>query len=154
MQETEKIEWLAPQYEHKNQSIDWFWALGVIMVASALTAIIYKNYFFAILIILGGFLLGYFTIKKPEMVDYELNEKGLRMKTRLHPYEDIKTFWVQKGEKPTLFINSGRLFLPIITMPIYGNIADKIRNKFLANKVEEVEMKEHPSVHILEFLGF
>lgn len=154
MQQAEKIEWLAPQYEHKDQSMDWFWALGVIIVATAITAIIYRNYFFAILIILGGLLLGYFTVKKPEMIDYELNEKGLRMKNRLHPYEEIKTFWIRKEGKPMLFINSGRIFLPIISMPIYSNLADKIRAKMLEKNVEEVEMKDHPSVGILEFLGF
>lgn len=151
---SEKIEWLALEYEHKEQTVDWFWALGVIVFATAVTSIIYENYFFAILIVIGGILLGHFSIKKPSMMDYELNEKGLKIKNRMHPYEEIKHFWVQKTPKPILHIESSRFFLPTLSMPIYPNIADKIRDKMMANNVMEQEIKDHPSVKIMEYLGF
>ena len=150
----EKIEWLAPEYEHKIQSVDWFWALGVIVVTGAIASIIYEDYFFAILLILGGILLAYFTIKKPGMVDYELNEKGLKIKNRFYPYENIKHFWVRKTGEPMLFIQTERLFLPSVSMPIYPNIADKIKDKMLSKNVLELEMLDHPSVKIMEYLGF
>jgi hypothetical protein len=150
----EKIEWLAPEYEHREQSVDWFWALGIIIFAVAVTSVIYKNYFFAILIILGGILLAHFTIKKPEMVDYELTEEGLKIKNTIYPYKKIKHFWVQTDPTPMLFIHSDKLFMPIITMPIYPNMAVKIREKFIAMNVAEIEMKDHPSVKVMEFLGF
>ena len=35
----EKLEWSALEYEEKNQSNDWFWALGVIVVAGSITSI-------------------------------------------------------------------------------------------------------------------
>lgn len=154
MNPLEKIEWLAPEYEHREQSVDWFWALGIIIFAVAVTSVIYKNYFFAILIILGGILLAHFTIKKPEMVDYELTEEGLKIKNTIYPYKKIKHFWVQTDPTPMLFIHSDKLFMPIITMPIYPNMAVKIREKFIAMNVAEIEMKDHPSVKVMEFLGF
>ena len=79
----QKLEWSALEYEEKEQTIDWFWALGIIIIASAVTSIIFENYFFAILIVLGGILLAVFTIKKPEIVSYELNDNGLKIKNRL-----------------------------------------------------------------------
>lgn len=154
MNPLEKIEWLAPEYEHKEQSVDWFWALGIIVFAVAVTSIIYRNYFFAILIVLGGILLAHFTIKKPEMVDYELTEEGLKIKNTVYLYKTIKHFWVQKDPTPLLFIHSDKLFMPVITIPIYPNMALKIQEKFLKMNVPEIEMKDHPSVKIMEFLGF
>ncbi len=87
MNELEKITWQALEYEEKDRTIDWFWALGVIIIAGATTAIIYKSYFFAVLLILGGLMLGYFATKKPDMISYELNEKGLKINTEFYPYE-------------------------------------------------------------------
>ena len=163
----EKLDWFGLEYEEKEQSPDWFWALGVIVVTSSATAIIYGNYFFAVLLVLSGVLLGFFAKKKPDMVSYELNEKGLKIRDRLYPYENIKSFWVQKahlektnlpgGEimlKPTLFIKSERFFMPIISVPIEENLANGIRSIMVLKKVEEEEMKDHSSLKIMEYLGF
>lgn len=160
----EKLNWSALEYKEKVQGTDWFWALGVVVVATAITTIIFGNYFFAILIILGGLLLGYFTIKKPELVYYELNNKGLKVKDRVFLFEDIKHFWVQAytstdqathiETEPTLFIHTARLFMPVMSVPIDEHLASHIRSIMLSNSVEEKEMKEHPSVKIMETLGF
>ena len=154
MEEKEKIEWSALEYEEKERSVDWFWALGIIVVAGSITSLIYGNYFFAMLLILSGILLGFFAIKKPEMVSYELNKKGLKIKTRLFPYESMKSFFVQTTPKPMLFVKSSRMFMPILSMPIEDNLAEDIRSLLLSNNVQEEEMKEGPSERIMERLGF
>jgi hypothetical protein len=155
MDPNKKLEWSALEYEEKERGNDWFWALGIIVVASSITSFIYGNYFFGLLLIIGGILLWVFAVKKPDLVFYELNEKGLKIKNRLYPYENIKSFWVQKGEeKSTLFIKSERLFLPIISMPIELNSTEEIKKFMLSNKVPEEEMKEHPSEKIMDSLGF
>ncbi len=156
----EKISWSALEYEEKERSRDWFWALGIIVVTSSIAAIIFENYFFAALLVLAGALLWFFAIKKPELVEYELNKKGLKIGSRVYPYENIKSFWVQldtSGEtnlKPVLFIHSERAFMPVLSIPIDENIATKIHSLLLEKEIEEVEMKEHFSDKIMEILGF
>jgi hypothetical protein len=65
MEETsnEKLSWSAPEYEEKERSRDWFWALGIIVATSSIAAIIFNDYFFAVLLILSGILLGFFAVK-------------------------------------------------------------------------------------------
>lgn len=161
----EKLEWSALEYEEKNRNSDWFWALGVIVVASSAASAIYGNYFFAILIILGGVLLGFFSVKKPEMITYELNTRGLKILSHLYPYERIKSFWVQvnrhaeplegqKPLKPTLFVRTERQFMPILSIPIDDAMAEEIHSIMTSNNVPEEEMREHASEKIMEFLGF
>jgi len=156
----QKLSWSALEYEEKERSSDWFWALGIIVVTSSIAAIIFGNYFFATLIILSGVLLGFFAIKKPDMVTYDLNDKGLVIRNRLYPYPNIKSFWVQIGAnpdtnvKPLFFIHSERIFMPIITIPIHEDLAEEIHSIMLEQNIPEVEMKEHPSEKIMEALGF
>ena len=83
MNEEGKISWSAPEYEEQERSPDWFWALGVIVITGSLAAIIYSNYFFAILIILSGSLLWFYSKKSPELVNYELTSKGFQVKSKL-----------------------------------------------------------------------
>ena len=78
----QKLEWSALEYEEKEQTIDWFWALGIIIIASAVTSIIFENYF-CNTHCLGRNIARSFYYQKPEMVSYELNDKGLKIKNRL-----------------------------------------------------------------------
>jgi hypothetical protein len=155
----ETLSWSAPEYEERERSTDWFWALGVIVIASAVASIIFGNYFFAMLLIIAGILLGYFAIKKPDTVYYEINNKGFKMRTRLYPYEDLKSFWVQtedprtKEKKPLLFLKSARMFLPILSIPIDEEISEKIKEA-LKEKLLEEEMHDHMSDRVIEYLGF
>ncbi len=154
------IEWSAFEYEEKDRSNDWFWALGVIVVAGSITSVIIGNYFFAIFIVLAGFLMWMFAVKKPEMVNYEFGEKGLKMNTRLLSYENMKAFFIQlPGEEnpslhPTLFIKSERMFMPIYSIPIEIQNAKDTKNILLLKSIPEEKMEEHASHKVMESLGF
>ncbi len=156
----EKLIWSALEYEEKDRSRDWFWALGVIVITSSLASVIFENYFFAVLLVLSGVLLGFFAIKEPDIVTYELNQKGLKIRDRLYPYENIKSFWIQLGTekeislKPIFFIHSERVFMPVLSIPINETLAPDIHARMLARNIPEVEMKEHASEKIMEMLGF
>jgi len=156
----DKIRWTALEYEEKERGSDWFWALGIIVVTSSVAAIIFGNYFFAALLLIGGALLGFFSVKKPETVPYELNNQGLKIRTRLYPYAYMKSFWVQAdktGEEninPILFVKTERVFMPILSIPIEESIAEDIHSIMLSKNVTEEEMKEHPSLRIMDSLGF
>jgi hypothetical protein len=156
----EKLNWSALEYEEKERGPDWFWALGIIVVTSSIAAIIFNDYFFAALLVLSGVLLGFFAIRKPATIFYELNNQGLKVGTRLYPFENIKSFWVQIGQSeqailnPLLFIKSERVFMPIITIPIADEMAEDIHSMLLSRNIAEEEMKEHPSDKIMEALGF
>ena len=150
----EKLEWSALEYDEKERSADWFWALGIIVVTSSIASIIFGNYFFAVLILLSGVLLGFFAIKKPDVIHYELNSRGLKIRSNLYPYENIKSFWVQTEPKPVLFVKSERFFMPIISIPIENAMAEDVHEVFMKMNIAEEEMKEHPSEKIMEALGF
>ena len=158
--EHKKLIWSALEYEEKERSQDWFWALGIIVVTGSIASIIFENYFFALLLIIAGLLLGFFALKKPDIVTYELNSKGLQIHNRLYPYESIKAFWIQadftpgSNVKPLFFVHSERAIMPVLTIPISMEIAEDIHSIMSGKNIAEVEMKEHPGNKIMEVLGF
>ncbi|MEO5635233.1 MAG: hypothetical protein ABIS26_01955 [Candidatus Paceibacterota bacterium] len=88
----------------------------------------------------------------------------MKIRSRLYPYENIKSFWIQiyapvladgKEElKPLLFIKSERLFMPVIAVPIDELWAEDVHSIMVSYDVMEEEMREHVSEKIMEFLGF
>ncbi len=165
-----KLQWSALEYELKEKTPDWFWALGIVVVAGAIASILFGNFFFALLLVVSGVLMAFFSVKEPENITYELNRMGFKIKNRIYPYEKIKSFWVQKNPtdeerelhgslpeeeiRPTLFIKSEGWLMPILSVPIEEELADNIRNIFRNHDVEEEKMKEHFSDAVMEFLGF
>jgi hypothetical protein len=154
VEESNKIEWSALEYEDKERGRDWYWALGVIIVTGSIASIIYGNYFFAGLLILGGILLGFFAMKKPDTIYYELGPKGLRMQNRIYPYESIKSFCINTDAHPMFLIHSERFFMPIISIPINEEIGEAIKYVMLEKGIPEEPMNEHSSIKIMDTLGF
>jgi hypothetical protein len=148
------LRWEALEYEEKERSNDWFWALGVIMLASIIASIIYKNYFFAILILLGGTMFFYFALKKPEHIEYELGDKGLRIHNFFLGYEKFISFHVQVGIKPMLLFKAKRFFSPITSIPIKEEDAMQIKKILSEKNIPEEEMEEHTYEKVMNSLGF
>lgn len=143
-----------PEYEHREKTNDWYWALGVVVVCGSIASIIYENYLFAGVLVLSGILMGHFASQRPEMISYEVNNKGFKLKNHTYPYKKIKSFFVGGEKDLYLFIKLDRPFLPMIYMPIEKHLGEMIRAKFLSQGVTEEEMKEHPSEKIMEMIGF
>ena len=88
------------------------------------------------------------------MISYELNDKGLKIRRDIFPYENIRAFYVEDETKSLLFVRVGRMFMPVFSMPIPRSDASAIKAMMLAHNVMEEKMKEHMSEKVMESLGF
>jgi hypothetical protein len=150
----DKLSWTLLEYEEKEKNTDWFWALGIIIIAGSVTAFIYNNYFFSILLIIGGILVGFFAKKKPDMVNYELNIKGFKIKDRIFLYKDIEAFHIDTKKIPVMLIKTNRFLFPVLSIPIEYLHIDEIRNILLSQNIKEEEIKETIPDKIMEYLDF
>jgi hypothetical protein len=150
----QKLNWQAYEYVEKNKSVDWFWAVGIISISLAVTAIFMHNILFAILIILGSFLLTLFAVRKPLLLDFELNRRGVIAGKETYPYNNLVSFCMHKGlHGPYINIRSNKLLMPIISLPLDGLDEDLV-HEFLTQFIKEEHIPESSSQRILDFLGF
>ena len=63
------IVWHAPTHESSERSADWYWALGVLTIASAALAIFFGNILFAVIITLAAVTIGILAAKEPRMCE-------------------------------------------------------------------------------------
>ena len=148
------LRWSAYEHEHIERSVDWFWALGIVAVSVALTSILFSNILFAILIVVAAYTIGILARTPPELVEFELSDRGIRVGKTLHRYDEIISFWVEDelGVNPLLLVDTTKFMSPNLIIPIEGVDPHEVR-VFLQERVEEVPMKEPVSHKILEFLG-
>lgn len=150
------IAWQTEEYVHREKTPDWFWALGLIALASATVAVIYDNVLFAILIILASVLLGYYAARIPKIIEIAISNEGIKIKNFLYQYKKIKGFAIDEHTMGNqLLIESDRIIAPLISIPIPNSISTEEIVQILETKIPHKEdMREHATHRIMEHIGF
>lgn len=154
MNEEKTFHWKTPEYIPKEKSADWYWAIGIIAVASASAAFILNNLLLGILILIAAFTLMLYAARNPRVISIKIIDKGVKIDNKYYPFENLETFWVEdRKEEPTLFLKSQKTLMPIISVLIRDVNPEELRD-FLGEFLKEEEMDEGLSQSIMEFFGF
>ncbi|MFA6338590.1 MAG: hypothetical protein WCW87_00820 [Candidatus Paceibacterota bacterium] len=155
MNDYSPLSWHAYEHEHKQNSSDWFWTVGIIAVALASIAVILNDLLFATLIVLIAFTLMLHANKQPRLIKFELMERGIRIDKHVYLYSHLESFWIEEHDGPQakILIKSHKLLMPLIVIPIEEVNHNEVRD-FLADRMDEEEMHEPVSQKILESFGF
>src|SRR3989338_565674 len=150
-----KIEWDTHEYEHKERSQDWFWAVGIVTLAVAVTSVILGNIIFAILVLTAVFALAIFINRPPENVRVTVDETGITRGRVRYPYESLKSFWLDEDHPfPKIILQSTKPLMPLIVVPL-GKEVDAIKVKDTLSRFLTEEYHSLPFVEkMLEYLGF
>lgn len=150
------LSWQAHEYLHTDKSADWYWTLGLIAVAGAVGALLLNNILFAILIVMGAFVLALFASREPELITFKLTQRGVRIDKQFHPYTSIESFFVEElpeGLPPKLLLKSKSWRHAVIVIPL-ENIDEDMVHDYLIDFLDEVEDSE-PLIHrMMEYFGF
>lgn len=143
------------EYTYQEKTPDWFWALGIIALSTSVVSIIYKNYLFAIFIILAAVALVFAGIRKPKAIQFTINKNGVKIGDHLYQYKNLKSFWIHESEEEKiLLIMSKSTLMPLMSIPLMKDSpVSRIREILLAHIPEE--RHEQPASHkFMEYLGF
>jgi len=152
LKDEKKITWRAEEFEYFEKNVDWFWAVGIISVGLAVFSIISGNLLFGILIIIGAFSLSIHAVKRPRVINFELNQTGVVIDKKMYLYNTLESFWIiEHGKK--IMIKSKKALVPYLILP-FENIEPEYLRDYLIKYMKEEEMSE-PLAHIvMEKLGF
>lgn len=152
MSDTPLIEWQAPEYEHRERSLDWQWSMGLAGLLLAIIFFYFGNFLFALVIVLAVVVIIIFSRRPPQEVTFAITPKGVRAKKELYPFPSIKAFSITKDNK-TLVIDSSRAFLPRIHFPLNPEVAPQVK-QHLKRFIKEEEYEQHFLDAVADSLGF
>ncbi len=149
------LSWQAPTHEFTERSPDWFWALGLLCVAGAITAIIFGNILLALIIGLGAFCMTVLALRPPKLCQIDVSQIGVRVDHALYPMRSLKNFWVDEVSRPVpqLIVATDSLLNPVLVLPLEEHVsADLVRTEMLKLLPEE-EQYESALSHIADLFG-
>lgn len=149
------IVWKAHEHSHTDKGSDWFWALGIVAISSAVVAILFKNFLFALLIIVGAFTMALLSRKQPRELTFALTPRGVMIDESLYPYQLLVSFWVKDRDtdSPTLIVDAQRFLTPHLVISLEGADAEQIHT-YLSEYLPEEELAEPFGQRLLERFGF
>lgn len=148
------LRWSAYEHEHIPRGSDWYWALGIVAVSAAITSILFNDILFAILILIAAGILGMLANVPPDLVRFEISDRGIRAGDTMHRFEEIVSFWVEEEgrDRPLLLVDTIKLMSPNLVIPLEDIDPNAVR-EILREHADEVPMKEPIAHKILEFFG-
>jgi hypothetical protein len=150
-----KVEWEAHQYEYKERSQDWFWAVGIVAVSIAVASIIFGNFIFGLLVIVSAFALTLFINREPETVHITLNEFGVTKGKVHYPYESLHSFWIELDHShQKIMLRSEKFFMPLIIIPLDDRVDVENVHEILSHFIQEEHHAPPLVERLLEYLGF
>ena len=148
------LRWSAYEHEHIERGSDWYWALTIVTVSVGLISILFHDILFAIVVVVAAATIAILAQHPPELAEFEVSERGIRVAGKLHRYDEIISFWVEdeKDERPLLLVDTVKFMHPNLIIPI-EHIDPHVVRAYLKQHAEEVPMHEPFAHRILEFFG-
>jgi hypothetical protein len=150
------IEWQAHEYVHFEKTQDWYWVLGLVAVAGAVGAILFNNVLFALLILIAAFVMAIFAGRKPDLVQFAVTQRGVRINNTLYPFSNLKSFAIVERSPnhiPKLILEPKAHLSMHIYIPLENVDVDHVHD-FLLDFLLEAEHEEPLVHHFMEWLGF
>lgn len=154
-QERVILRWSAYEHEHLERGGDWYLALAITVLAISIISILFGDLLFALVIVVAALAIALLANTPPEIAQFEISERGVRINGRLHRYHEIISFWVEDEhhiDRPLLLIDTTKFMVPNLVIPI-EHIDPHVVRAYLKEHAKEVPMQEPVAHKILEFFG-
>lgn len=150
----DEITWEAPEFEYTPKGPDWYWTVGIIGVTLIIISILSGNLLFAIVLAFAAVTIGIQGGQKPELIEFGVTRRGVRIDNTLYPFSSLASFWVENNPyEQKLILKSEKNLMPHIIIPIEDIDPEELRH-FIIQFLPEEELQEPISHKIMEYLGF
>jgi hypothetical protein len=164
----EGIRWYVLTHEHRDRSVDWYWALGFIALVAIGISIYFSNILFALILVIGALSIGALVARGPREHEVHVHGRGISVDGTLYPYKSLQSFWVAVDEpyvfeedeeefeyepRANLLLTTGSYIHPRFSLPLPDlDHAQEVRD-YLAEYMAEEEQQPHLGEHVANLLG-
>jgi len=139
--------WTVPEYDQPDREQGWY-ALAVILGLIFLVhSFLNGNFLFAVIIIIGAFIIIMRDGREPMPVNFSLTDEGVIIGKRFYDYDEIKNFAIvykpHQGVK-NLYFEFKSAFKQRLSIPLNNQNPLPIRENLLRYLPEDLERTDQP----------
>lgn len=148
------ITWEAPEHYYQERGKDWYFILTILVVALGVSALLFNNVLFALLIFVSGGTLALASLKRPSIIPYGVSVRGIRIDEDLYPYTTLAAYHIDEEDSrgPQLMILTKKRFTPLIVIPLPEEYIDDVED-IIRDRLEEKYLEEPAFFKLIERFG-
>jgi hypothetical protein len=148
-----EFRWTAVQV-HEPKGADWFWILGIFVVAFIVIGFLLSNFLFSLIALLVGGVVVLVVHQHPEPNTYVISLRGVEVNDRLYAFRDLHAFCIDRSDREQFFLRfrSNHILAPLSAIPIHEDVAIEIE-KLLAAYVKEEHIDEPLAHRLFSLIG-
>jgi len=151
-----EIEWDAPEYEHREKDVSWYWISIAIAVALIAFAVWKKNYLFGFFIVIAEVLLVLWGSRPPRVINFILTDEELSIHAqKVHSMKEFEGWSIEKNDETWAdlhFYFRSRVKTPLRVIVPVARLGEIRTN--LKTVLREIEHETSIVDSIEKFLGF
>jgi len=156
----QEINWEAPEFEYREKTVLWYWAVIAAATGILALAVWQKNFLFGVFVIMAGVMIIVWGNREPRMAGFKLAQDGLVIDGRkTYQYKEMESFALDDSDegKWALMLFKFRSHLKTkLKISLPKTEVGEIRKVMESIAPEVVEMEwEHSLIDSLEkLIGF
>lgn len=150
-----RIAWEAPAFAYYDKS--WLWIAGVVTVGVILLGVfIYlRDYSAMAVVVVGTLVFLQQSRKKPEQLQYVIDQAGVTVGTTTYPWSALKSFWlVTDVSGGHLYLETTNRLLPTRTIHLANVEPAEVRARLAQRLPERTTQGEELADRLLRILRF
>lgn len=147
--------WTTPSFIKHEKTVDWYWWLALAAIIAVGTAIYFKEYPLAALLLCGAVAIGLISNQEPQLMQINISEHGIQIDNSLYPFTKLDAFWIEDIDDETqtkLILHAAGAMVPLHAIPVPANIDVIELRDFLLETLDEIEMHPPLAERILDWL--
>ncbi len=141
----EKIEWKAPEFEHRSKGVSWFWLTIIVAVLVLALAVWQKNFLFGFFVVIAEVLILSWGNAEPREINFVLTEKNILIDGKKHyGLNELANFSVDELEHKdivAIFIHFKQRFRGPLRIHVFKDKLESVRN-ILKMGVREIDHED------------
>lgn len=146
--------WQASEFVHHEKAASWYVILGGGTIALSALAVLTRQWFTVIVVLAMGGALAVYAKKEPRVLNYELDDEGIRVENKLYKYDQFRAYAVFNDVAwHSIDLDPAQRFLPRLNVMFDSQNLDTIE-AILSEHLPRVERQPDPAEKLARLLKF
>jgi hypothetical protein len=153
--DTTRIAWEAPAFAYYEKS--WLWMGSVVLVGLIFLGVFFylKDYSAMAVVVAGTAVFLQQARKKPEQVQYAVDNEGIKVGDKLFNWTELKSFWlIDETGGGHLYLETTNRLLPVRTIHLANVEPSEVRARLVQHLPERTTKSEELADRILRIIKF
>ena len=151
-----ELTWRAAEYQFIEKSVGWYWLVIIAAIVLIFLAVLGRNFFFGVFVVLATAMVIFFGRKRPRVLDFRLSAKGVAIGENVfYDYDRLEGFVVleKPGRLNEIVLKKKAAINPFLKLPIDAK-SGKDAEIILQGHLPQIEYEESLLDVVSDWLGF